>query len=180
MSRPRQEHLIAALLCTGVCLGLAGCQSRQGRPGEYHNRKDGFSIIPPEGWEYAEGALGCNVAFQRPPEQPGGESHENIVVFVEPVPSGSTLEDYATISDARTAELVNVVGTIDRSDATVGGLPAKRYVYSHRMEDRIPRVVQYLLVHNDRGFVISAKAPANTFDTYFEEFEKVIATFQLD
>jgi hypothetical protein len=180
MSRLRQEYLIAPLLCVGVCLALAGCESRQGRPGEYYSQDDGFGIVPPEGWACEEGALGCNVAFQRPPEEEGGESLENIVIFVEPLSPGTTLADYVAASDAKVAELVKVVGPIDRSDATIGGLPAKRYVYSHRMGDRTPRVVQYLLVHNDRGFVISAKAPADTFDTYFEEFEKVIATLQID
>jgi len=154
-----------------------GCKSHTPRPGEYYDKEERFSIIPPAGWEQQQGVMAAAVVFLSPMEHADDGFRENINVVVEKLPSDLDFDEYVAASKANMRKLLTDFEELESSRRTVNGMIGERLIYAHRMGQVKCRVLLYIFVENGRGYNVTCTAGPDTFDEYLPDFEKACESF---
>jgi hypothetical protein len=140
---------------------------------------DGFDLPLPVGWEWRENVKGCAlVAIE--PERDDGHLRANVVVTVERLPDGESLEAWSGRSLAALAETVNRHRLLDLADVEVGGRSARRAL-SHYVDRAHGGVCleQWLVPAGELGIVVSCTTAALEYDDLFELMQAVAEGLRL-
>lgn len=173
------SSLAAAMaLATTIGLCLAGCSSKPPLPGQYTNKKDGFTITAPASWEKAEGKMGTVVLFLEPQAGASDTFRENVNVVVEKLPAGMGLDGYVKLSDENMVKIVTDLSEVSSARVKLGKSDAQRIVFKHRMGIYNLKVLIYLVVHGGRGYILTCTAAVDEYEDHEATFEKTCKTFQ--
>jgi hypothetical protein len=123
-----------------------------------------FGLSLPAGWERAEGVDGCALLAVEPPRD-DAHFRANVVVTVESLPAGASLEGWAERSRDALRESLNRLRVIDLEVTELCGLPAHRTLahYVHRQFGGVV-LEQWALAERPLGFVLSCSGGALEYD----------------
>ena len=167
--------------------GFLGIQSLSpaSEPGLYHNARWGFSIKFPEDWMVAEGEEqeeGTAVMAMAPPEDGNDEYPEFCVVMAGEVDPGMTLETFFQLMLAGLEEESSEGQQLETGDANVNGQDAKWLVIAVDDPDLNMEIMSliYMLVANQRGYMILCMSEAAQFANQRSELEGIAESFRID
>jgi len=169
--------LLVAMLIVLVA-GVSACSSRE--PGRYYNDDKDFSLKFPDGWEAKEGLIGTTVMGFSPMENASDSFRENVNVVVEELPQPMSLESYTSLNLGNMQKLLTDFQILDRGQTTINETDAKWFVYSQRTGSIRSKILQYFMVKDKRGYVVTGGAAPDTFSQYRPEFEKIAQTFRFE
>lgn len=137
-----------------------------------------FKIGVPAGWETVEDHEMTRLLALSPPQGPEDRFRENVSVTFEGVPAGMDVLQYTERSLALLAASTTDLDIVASDGTTLGGRIARRSVYEHTFEGLRLRVLSYLVIVGRRAYVITATAPAETYERHVPVFEAIAASFQ--
>jgi hypothetical protein len=124
----------------------------------------GFELPLPVGWEWREDTGGVALVAVEP-ERDDDHLRANVVVTIERVPDGESLEQWAGRSLAALGETLNRHRLLDLVDVAVAGRTARRAL-SHYVDRQYGGVCleQWLLRRGELGIVVSCTTAALEYD----------------
>ncbi len=150
----------------------------------YHNATWGFSIEFPYDWMVIEGEEqeeGTAVVGMAPPDGANDEYTEFCLVMAVELP-GMTLDTFFQLMLAGIEEDPSGVQQLETGDANLNGQDAKWLLIALTDPDFNMDVNEliYLLVADQRGYMIMCVSDAAQFPSHRGEFEGIAESFQLD
>jgi hypothetical protein len=129
---------------------------------------DGFELPLPVGWEFYENVEGCALVAREPPRD-DAHLRANVVVTVERLVEGESLDAWAERSLGALAESLHRHRLLDLEAVEVGGRPARRALghYVNRAYGGVC-VEQWLVGAGELGYVVSCTTAALEYDDVFE------------
>jgi hypothetical protein len=145
--------------------------------GTYTDTKNGFSISGPEGWRTdRSGRQRTSVIFLAP--KVDKNFRPNLTVTVQNI-GKATLADYIEASKQAAAKLPG--GKLDKQDEIMlGGQKGAYLRYSYSDGGLALRSVAFFVVVNEKAYVITGTAPAETYETYRLAFLNAARSFALN
>ena len=129
----------------------------------------GFSLTLPKDWKVNESAQD-NVFIASSPET--GELNENIVVVSFKIIDAKVgLDQFYNQGLKALQQKLENFNLSKSGQGTIAGIPTKWLIYEHSLDNIHAKVIQYLLLTKDRGYVV-------TFTSSPDNFEKVLPLFQ--
>lgn len=114
-----------------------------------------------------------------PRESSADDFSENINVVVDPTDlTGITVEHYRDLSaEGIKSVLTNVKVDSVGMDKVKSGIQAGTIIYSHKAGGFTLKVMSYLFIIDNKGYVITCTAKASDFDKYAGFFTKICKSF---
>lgn len=157
---------------------LDGCSTKD--PDRYYNDREGFSMKFPAAWEKNEGVGGRIVMAQVPKDGSTDQFRENVNVIVERLPKAMTLDEYFQQSVTNMKKILNEFQDQEKGQGFIDDYDAKWMVYTHRMGASTLKVLVYMIVKDNRGYVITCTALPDRFYTFRSQFEDIAQSFQFE
>ena len=175
---------LAIVAASAVLAGLAagGCASGPETPKTetYVSQAEGFSLTFPSDWKKSmAGFFGMNLEIIPPDQTDPNVFRDDIFVRVEPLVDPMPLDDYFAVKVAKGVKNMPEYKELERGPARLGGVEARRLVYSYANGDRLVTSITYFLVSGTRGYMVAANAVSNRFPERRPQFEEIVQTFQL-
>jgi hypothetical protein len=170
---------VAAAGATGlvVLTALAGCGSD---PGE-HEYSAGFTLTFPEGWQRREDYRDMPLVAIAPAED-GQAFPVNLNVRIVGNSEGLEIEEfYERHFDEELGRSVQKdFKLIDVSDRRLSEYPAKRVVYTHRVEPDDLKSLAWVILAGRRGYIVTGNAAVDQFAEFEKVFDEIAATFEAE
>lgn len=141
--------------------------------GRFYSREDGFSIQFPASWEQEQGFMGTVILGVNPQ---GG----NVNVVVSELSTPMSLQDYYHEATRGMDQILTDYKQLESGDGMVDNQPVKWLVYRNRMGRNIFEALQYFLVKDQRGYVITCTIVPERFDESRGLFETVAHSFKFE
>jgi len=181
----RKWIIVACALLTAAVLCPA--QDADQAPAPYHDKVNGFTIMPPPGWVTSQ-ADETQVFFNSPPDGDDDPFSENINIIITPIPDDEEAElptdeavirdDLAEILAALSAD-VEDAAVPEADDVEINGVEAIRIVFSFTMQGTAVKSVQYVLIHDGTLFTITGTALPDTYDTYIAAIDAAVNSMKV-
>lgn len=149
----------------------------------YLNLALGLRLDYPADWQVREQQTpqASAVAFISPRESPADNFFENLVIVIEPVPMGTSAEDYARgcLQNMQNGQF-QFLSQPERQQ--VAGMPAYGITYNLPLTAQAPMAGKarlVLLTRADRGYSLTYTAEASHYDTFLPVIEAMIASVTL-
>jgi hypothetical protein len=141
-----------------------------------------FSIDVPQNWQLIDNYNAQVALVAIAPKRGAADNFsENINVVVDPTDlSGITAEHYRDLTaealkTVLTAVSIDSLATDTLSDGKVAGIIA----YTHKANNIKLKVITYLFVKDNKGYVITCTAKKENFINYLQQFTGIYNTFKL-
>ena len=165
------KRLIAVLLMLTLALGLAACKKEGPHEGMKNVAEDTarFYLYVPESWiEQREGASS--------PRNDGA----NVTAVAYLMENYYTPETYWTEKCLPAYQATFSEVTVDAAlsgDTTLGGMPAKRYVYNATLGGASYRILQVITALDNIVYTLTYTATPDCFDTHITDVDSICAHF---
>lgn len=149
--------------------------------GHYRDDELGFSIRYPESWEKRIDFQGTVVAFVSPQERSSDRFREIVNVVMTEVEEGTVLDDrlleefYAEIESHGTDFQV-----LETQALQINSVDARRIICRLRVQGHLFQYLLYVLLKQDRVYVITCTSRKLNFDRYEGVFDKICRSIQID
>jgi eukaryotic-like serine/threonine-protein kinase len=148
----------------------------------YLNFDRGIKIAYPAGWTKQEQGVPAMffVGFASPQEDPSDVFSENLNIVIEPLPPGMTLAQY--VQGCLQGMSQSPFQYLEKGPATVSGRPAYRHVYTGPLPAPVPlsgKVMQYFIVANSKGYVITYTAELQKFDRFLPVIQQMADSLEI-
>ncbi len=164
------------LILAGWMLG--GCSTKD--PDRYYNDREGFSIKFPTAWEKQEGVLAIKVIAKAPQNGATNQFREDVNVAVDRLLKAMTIEEYFQQSVTNMKKVLTEFQDLEKGQGFIDDYDAKWMVYTHKMGASTFKVLVYMIVKDNRGYVITCTALPDRFYTFRSEFEDIAQSFQFE
>jgi len=176
------------LLITIIAVLILSSCAELPEKGRYYDKYHGFSIKFPYGWDInterrpqvKDKAFEVEIEAKNPLEEPGDIYNETVVVLVERITPGTTLQEYFDeMVDGAFAEGFETVME-ESGDCAINKTPAKWVLLKTDLRGNMIRFLWYCLVKDDRAYVVACNSEEVTFYTYRGVFEASVNSFRFE
>lgn len=148
----------------------------------YLNLNRGIRLSYPASWEKREqnAAAGFAVGFLSPQEDPSDQFRENLTVVIEPIPPGTTLEQY--VQGCLKGMSQYPFQFLEHAPSMVSGRQAYRHIYTGPLQTPVPlsgKWMQYVTVANSSGYVTTYTAELKKFDKFLPVIQSMIDSLEI-
>jgi len=144
----------------------------------YVHRKLRFEIDLPVGLQTRTDLRGIALAAWDPQGTPATPFHTNLTVVAEQLPEPFELPAYADRSLATQADVLLRWHLFDREETDIGGIPAVRTLGHHSDGELAIVAEQWRLIHDGRGWVLTASCGALDYPGAGDIWRAVAETFR--
>lgn len=144
----------------------------------YEDQFHGVRIQYPAGWEVTEDGQPVDVVFRSPAGDSSPDYTENVNIGIDYVPAGFTLDEYTELNIEDLSNQLNTQVS-ESSDFTLSGKPANKLEINKTLQGVEIRSMLVFLVENNRAYVITYDALAETYDQYLSVAEQMIASVEI-
>ncbi len=176
------RRLVRSLLVLAVC---AWGESADAQPATGADREAdreayrlAFGLTAPAGWTARQDVSGAALLVLSPRSADG--FRPNLNVSVEGMAAGRPLEEAYRREFVTLRSELAAFEAVEAGEATVGALPARRFVYEHTYGGRRLRVLAYLVLAGGRAYTLTGTAPARRFEASQPAFEAMVQSFRPD
>lgn len=145
----------------------------------YQNRRYGISIEHPEKWMINEPGTDVIVVFLSQLESPWDTFQENVNIMVRELAGPMTLEEYTDVALALLRQDLPDFTLIESSDFTLSTLPARKVVYTTKIEQIPLQVMQVWTIKDDTVYTVTYTAAASQYFLYRDIVDKMVASFEI-
>lgn len=139
----------------------------------------GYSITFPNRWHWQRDFMGLDVFAPAPIENEQAGSLGNISVVSGKLDNAIDLETFFNTNVDNLKKALRDVKVLETGKAFVDGAEARKIVYSHAMGDMKLRVLQYFVLKNGTGYIITCTASEEEFPKYADSFDASVRSFKL-
>ena len=148
----------------------------------YLNFSQGIRVAYPAGWMKQDqtSPQGFIVFFASPQEDLSDRFSENVNIFVESIPPGMTLEQYAQGCLQGMAQ--QPIQFLEQVPTTIAGRKAYRFVFTGPLQAPVPmsgKYCQHLLVANSKGYVVTYTAELHKYDKFLPVIEHMLNSLEI-
>lgn len=134
----------------------------------------------PEDWTEGQ-ATGIVLLLATSPIEGGVDPfRENVNVVVEGYAEGRDFDQYVAGSLLSLSTALSGYSTIESDGAELAGRSARRVVYTGRLDNVTLYNLIYIVDGGNRAWTITCSATPESFDTWVDTFEGIVATFRLE
>lgn len=147
----------------------------------YISQKGEFSIVIPKKWdiEKQEGDTNVDVIALAPNGDPNDLFRENMNVFVSKIDVPMSKDEYYDFNLKALQNLLEDFDLEESRNVTLGNEPARELVFSHTMGIVNAHVVQYLIMEENKVYVLTFSADPIDFKNYQPIFEDIAKSFKV-
>lgn len=145
---------------------------------DYLDRKRGFRLEHPSGWELRPGQAGLLLAVVAPPGQEGG-FRSNLNVVRKAGVQSAELDRLAQMAIREVARVLTDLIVIDIDAAVVSDRPARRLLFGYRQGIFGLTAEQWVLGNGDQQWTISAAASSDVYDSVADDFSGIVESFEI-
>lgn len=142
------------------------------------DRQD-YSITFPSEWDVGAGWTDEDVTALSPSERPDDIFHENVTVLVDDQIGNLSLDQYYASSLDGLKKLATDFHLEDQGDIEIGGNQARYLIFTHRAGIYTFRVLQYILVEDQKAYLITCTATVDSYAKFEPEFKQIAQSFRL-
>ena len=173
----KKPWLMAILISCGVI--VQSCPDEGKEPGEYVNKKGGFAISFPQGWELHENAMQLDAAALAPLESVNDRFRENVTVASSPLDTAMDAEAVLESQMPTMLKLITDFKVEERGEATIGGQKAVWLTYTQLQgKDRL-KTTMYAAAGKEKAWLIHCTAEISAYDKYRDTFETTVQSFRI-
>lgn len=144
---------------------------------EYLDRKRGFRLEHPSGWEVRPGQAGLLLALVAPGED--GEFRSNLNVVRKTGVHAADLDRVARTAIQEVARVLTDLIVIDVDAAIVADRPARRLLFGYRQGIFGLTAEQWVFADDDRHWIVSAAASSERYGAAADDFARIVASFEI-
>jgi hypothetical protein len=148
--------------------------------GRYVSERYRYSIEFPEGWEMIVEDGGSSVIAISPPENDFDSFDEALSVLVFEGIGNVSLEDFYEDGVEVYHESYENFSIVDEGTIQIDNHNAMWIVFSYDLPDIAVRVLEYSLVKDGKGYVITADAEDTKYERYIDIFERASEGFRFE
>lgn len=143
--------------------------------------KDGdYTIQIPDHWELMIDQMGTDFIALAPPIDPKDLFRENINVISAKFDFPITKDEYYSLNLKSLNDLLTDFDLEDSQDVKLGGVDARMIIFTHRIGVVNVRVIQYLILENQKAFVISFTSDTIEYPKIKDQFLQIASTFKFE
>lgn len=165
------------ILCTQAALPPVSTEEAKQSP-TFTETDKGYSITFPNQWHWQRDFMGLDVFSPAPIKDEQSGSLGNISVVSGKL-DNVDLETFYNTNVDNLKKALRDVKIIETGKAFVDGTEARKIVYSHSMGDMKLRVLQYFVLKNGTGYIITCTSSEEEFPKYADSFEASVRSFKL-
>ncbi|HLD42249.1 MAG TPA: PsbP-related protein [archaeon] len=133
-----------------------------------------YTLEKPANWEVEENQ---EFTYFKSPVDETNDLQENVVVYVSSAEEpGKDLIDFLQDSIEVLIETVPGFTIVEHREDKLGDVPAYRIIYT---EDSKLKYLQVFAIKDKNTYILTYTAPAETFDKYLPEAEKIISSYRI-
>lgn len=118
------------------------------------------------------------VIFLSPPEDAFDQFLENLNIVIEPLPPQMTLQEYVKICVQQMSQ--TPLQLQENGPATIAQREAYRCVYTGPLPNQTAgEWMQYLIVANSKGYVVTYTAQLEKFDKFLPLIEQMVSSLEI-
>jgi len=140
----------------------------------------GYSIQFPEQWEVMKGIMGTDVIALAPTVDPEDLFRENANVIFARLDLPISREEYYSYNMLTLTQLLVDFDLEESHDIIVDGVEAKKIIFTHTMGVVNAKVMQYLILDENRAFVMTFTADPLDFEMFRPKFEEIANSFEFN
>lgn len=146
----------------------------------YSDTKHGFKINQPKGWKVDKNSEFGDVEFSNPQIDQERDLPFNSSIIIESGPNqGVDLRRYVGAIKANHYDTSSTYKTISEKEVMVNGIPAYEVKEQFSIEGYKFLNLSLMLIHGDKGYVVTAAILESTWDKYKDLLEASLFTFEL-
>lgn len=155
---------------------VVGCASQR-----YQDPEAGYSVAVPDDWTFRppQKASTVRLGAQSPPLGAGSTHRAHVAIALDRS-HARDLETFARESFEVLTTRLRGLRVLESEPAEVGGVPARRVVYTYDDGSGGLTLLTYFLLSGEKGFVLSCGSSADAFDRARPACERVLGSFSLD
>lgn len=169
--------VILLVLVFTLLLFADGASAQQMK--KYTDKEGHFTLSYPSNWEMMEGFQGTVVSVVSPMESEQDQFRENVNVVIEPLDAEISLEDYFEMSRQNLREAFQSYQEHDSGEVNLGGVKAKRLVYSFKIENISVKCLLYVVVKGKYAYAVTGGSTPQDFAKHLKQLEAVAGSFRL-
>jgi hypothetical protein len=131
----------------------------------------GYAITFPREWHWQRDYMGLDVFAPAPPRDEQAGSMANISVVSGKIDSNIDLESFYNTNLENLKKALRDVQVVETGKVQLDGLEGRKVIYNHAMGEMKLRVLQYFVIKNGHGFIITCTSSLEEFPKYVEAFE---------
>lgn len=173
-----RKHTRSTIYLTILLLILAVSYAYAGDFVVYNCKSKGYSISFPKTWELKEKYRETDVIALSPQENSADRFRENVNVITSDLGQVYSLDTYYKANIENAEKGLNKFKQVQLTDIKINGIPTKRLVYTHEMQDISIKVIAFVLVKGKMGCVITCTALPDSYSKYEKTFDEVAKSFK--
>jgi len=143
----------------------------------YQNKENNFSLIIPQ-WRTFKENIYWSVLMIFSPKISWDKINENIWITIKPVLSWASLESLYNQNKDMITKTIPWANIIDQEDLIINNKSAKSISYNFIQWEYKIKQEQYIILDNEKNYIITYMALADTFNDYKNDLEKIIWSFK--
>jgi eukaryotic-like serine/threonine-protein kinase len=145
----------------------------------YENFTMGIRMKYPADWWKQDQFPGPMVMFASPPESPSDYFRENLSVTIEPLPPGTTLEQYVNQGKTQAQATLPNFNVIESKSGMLSGFPASDIVFGFNPGPFPLKWRSVCTVTNDKAYALVYRAEAGKYDKFLAAAQAMIDSFEI-
>lgn len=148
---------------------------------QLHQSKEGnFTVQLPADWEVRTGFMGTDVLALAPYQKNPEQFRENVSVLVVKLDQPLPAKEYYDLNLQGLQKLLTNYKLEQSEAVTIDGVDALKLVYTHQMGEIKAKVTQFLLLKDNKAYVITFSAEPDNFNKLLPQIDEVIKSFHFD
>lgn len=137
-----------------------------------------YAITFPNQWHWQRDFMGLDVFAPAPAKDEQAGSLGNISVVSGKLDGDVNLETFFNTNIENLKKALRDVKVVETGKVFLDGTEGRKVVYSHAMGDMKLRVMQFFVVKNGQGYIITCTASEDEFPKYADSFESAVRSFK--
>ncbi len=138
----------------------------------------GYTVEFPEQWEVMKGVMGTDVVALAPKLDPEDLFRENVNIIFTQLEFPITKEEYYGFNLKSLEQLLVDFDLEESTDVQIDGVDARVIVFTHTMAIVNAKVMQYLILDENRAYVMTFTSDPIDFESYRPKFEEITNSFR--
>ncbi len=146
--------------------------------GDLTNINNDYSIQFPKEWEILKNVMDTDVIAIAPKIDPEDLFRENVNIIKATLDVPISPEEYYLINIKSLGNILSDFDLEKSEDILVDGSPAKKIVFTHTIGVVNAKVLQYLILKDNKAYVLTFSADPMDFPNYLIKFEEIMQSFK--
>jgi hypothetical protein len=149
-------------------------------PVEFVSKEGDYSIQIPEHWEYMKEQMGADIIAVAPQIDPKDLFRENLNIISAKFDIPISKEEYYSLNLKSLNNLLTDFDLEESKEIQIGGVDARKLVFTHRVGVVNVRVEQYLVLVDQKAIVISFTSDTLEYPKIKDQFARIASSFKVN